>query len=328
MTELEPLLDPANERLTIFPIKYHSVWEMYKLMLEAFWKAEEIDFSSDYDDFQSFDQDTQHCIKMILAFFASSDGIVNFNLRERFSKEIKITEAQVAYGFQMMMENIHGEVYSLMLQNIVKDPIERDKLFNSIKTVPCVKLMADWAFKWIESTENFAHRLIAFAAIEGIFFSGAFATIFWLKKYRSSGKNIMNGLVESNRFISRDEGMHVMFACLLYSLIVKRVDKDVVNHIINDAVQISKLFNKDTIKCQMIGMNLELMNEYVEYIADTLLIMLGYEKLYNTDNPFPFMESIGLLNKVNLHENRPTEYKTAHTSKNIARNTINILKDF
>jgi ribonucleoside-diphosphate reductase subunit M2 len=325
---IEPLLDPKNERFTIFPIKFPEIWAMYKTQQELYWKAEEIDFSKDYDDFITLDEDEQHFIKMILAFFASSDGIVNFNLRERFLREIKMMEAQVAYGWQMMMEAIHSETYSKMLENIVKDPVEREYLFNSIKTVDSIKLMADWALKWIESSDSLAYRLIAFAAVEGIFFSGAFASIFWLKKYRSGGRSIMNGLVKSNQFISRDEGMHVKYACLLYSTIKNRLEKGTVYDIIGEAVTISKLFNRDAIKCQMIGMNLDLMYQYIEYVADTLLVMLGYDKMYSTPNPFIFMESIGLLNKTNHFESRPTEYMIAHTSKNVAKGTIHISDDF
>lgn len=327
-SNVEPLTDPNNERFTIFPIKFPEIWEMYKTQQELYWKAEEIDFSKDYDDFITLESDEQHFIKMILAFFASSDGIVNFNLRERFLKEIKLTEAQVVYGWQMMIENIHSEIYSKMLENIIKDPVEKEYLFNSIKTVPSIELMAKWSFKWIDSSDSLAYRIIAFAAVEGIFFSGAFASIFWLKKYRSNGKNIMNGLITSNRFIARDEGMHVKFACLLYSLIKNRLDKEIVQDIIIEAVEISKTFNKDAIKCEMIGMNIDLMYQYIEYIGDTLLVMLGYTKIYNTLNPFIFMESIGLLNKTNHFEARPTEYQIAHTSKNTAKKTINIIEDF
>ena len=326
--KIEPLLDPANERFSIFPIKFPEVWNMYKTQQELYWKAEEIDFSQDYNDFITLDVNEQHFIKLILAFFAQSDGIVNFNLRERFLKEIKMTEAQVVYTWQMMMENVHNEVYSMMLDTIVKDPIEKEQLFNSIKSVPSIERMANWAIKWIDSNDDLAYRIIAFAAVECIFFSGAFASIFWLKKYRSNGKNIMNGLIKSNQFIARDEGMHVKFACLLYSMIQNRPDKKIVHNIIKEAVEISKLFNEDAIKCEMIGMNLELMSQYIEYVGDTLLVMLGYEAIYNVANPFIFMESIGLLNKTNFFESRPTEYQTAHTSKNVAKNTINILTEF
>ena len=325
---IEPLLDPNNERLTIFPIKFKNIWDMYKKQQAAFWKAEEIDFSKDADDFLTLDADEQHFIKMILAFFAAGDGIVNFNLRERFLNEIKITEAQVVYAFQMMMENIHGEVYSKMLDEIVKDPVEKQFLFNSVKSVPAISLMAEWALKWIHSDAHVGHRIIAFAAVELIFFSGAFAAIFWLKKYRSQGKDLMNGLVKSNQLIARDEGMHCEFACLLYSYIKDKPNKEVVFKIIDEAVTISKQFNKDAIKCQLLGMNIELMSQYIEYVGDTLLSMLGYNKIYNTDNPFEWIESIGLANKTNFFESRPTEYQMAHSTENIAKKTITILEDF
>ena len=325
---IEPLLDPNNERFTIFPIKYPKIWEFYKTQQELYWKAEEIDFSKDYNDFQKLDKDEQYFIKMILAFFASSDGIVNFNLRERFLKEIKMTEAQVIYSWQMMMENIHGEVYSQMLENIVKDHDEKNRLFDSIRSVESIKMMADWSLKWIESKDPLPYRLIAMGAVEGIFFSGAFAAIFWLKKYRNNGQSIMNGLIKSNQFIARDEGMHVKTACMLYSLIIEKLDTKEVHKIIIEAVEISKIFNKDAIRCELIGMNLELMSEYIEYVADTMLVMFGYDKIYNTTNPFDFMESISLTNKTNFFESRPTEYHVAYTTKNVARDKINILDDF
>ena len=326
--EIEPLLDPRNDRFTIHPIKFPAIWKMYKDQQGLYWKAEEISYAKDKDDFLTLQPEEQHFIKMILAFFASSDGIVNFNLRERFLKEIRILEAQVAYGFQMMMESVHSEVYSDMLNQIVENAAEREYLFNSIKSVPSIKLMADWALKWVDSGETIAHRIMAFAAVEGIFFSGAFAAIFWLKIYRNAGKDIMNGLVKSNEFISRDEGMHVKFACLLYSMIIHRLDASTANAIIREAVDISKLFNKDAIRCDMIGMNLDLMYQYIEYIGDTLLVMLGYEKIWNSTNPFGFMESIGLLNKTNFHESRPTEYQSAFSSTNVAKDHVTILDDF
>lgn len=328
MSNIEPLLDPENERFTMFPIKFPKIWEMYKMQQELYWKAEEIDFTGDVDDFEKLSDDEQHFVKMILAFFASSDGIVNFNLRERFINEIKITEAQVVYGWQQMIENVHSEVYSLMLENIIKDPVEKNKLFNSIQTVESIKKMADWAFKWIESSESIAHRIIAFAAVEGIFFSGAFASIYWLKKYRNRGKNIMNGLVKSNQFIARDEGMHTLFACLLYSMILNKLDKSTVHNIIKEAVEISKMFNSDAIRCELIGMNIDLMHQYIEYIGDTLCVMLGYDKIYNSENPFNFMESIGILNKNNFFESRSSEYQSAHTVNNKIKNQLVLLDDF
>ncbi|GAI11845.1 unnamed protein product, partial [marine sediment metagenome] len=224
----EPILNPKNKRFTVFPIQYQSIWDEYHKQFACFWRAEEIDFSGDYDDFLSLSKDEQHFIKMIIAFFAASDGIVNMNLGERFSREIQIMEAQIAYNFQMMMEDIHGKIYSLMLENIVRDPKEKEFMFNAIENVPSIKLMADWAFKWIDSSESFGHRVIAFAIVEAVFFSGAFASIFWIKKYKakhsgSSSKQFMNGLIQSNKFIARDEGMHAGFACEIYKLLNHKV---------------------------------------------------------------------------------------------------------
>lgn len=325
---IEPLIDPKNERFTMHPITYPKIWEMYKKQQNAYWRAEEIDFERDADDFATLNEDEQQFIKMILAFFAASDGIVNFNLRERFGNEIKIMEALTVYGWQQMMESIHSEVYSLMLDNIVKDPKERKTLYNAISSVPSIKLMADWAFKWIESADTIAHRIIAFACVEGIFFSGAFAAIFWLKKERSKGKLFMNGLVKSNQLISRDEGLHVKFACMLYEFIVNKLELSVVHDIVNDAVSIAKIFVRDAIRCDMIGMNLDLMNEYIEYVADTILVMLDCEKLYNTDNPFDFMENIAMDNKTDFFGSRPTEYQYSYNESNKAKERITIVEDF
>lgn len=329
---IEPVLDEANFRFTIKPInpKYEILWKLYQKQAESFWKAQEIDFSKDYDDYIKLDKDERHFIKMVLAFFAASDGIVNFNLRERFLKEIKITEAQVAYGFQLMMENIHGEVYSDMLINIIKDSSKRDKLFNAIKTIEPVKKMADWALKWITSNnerDTIGHRIIAFAIIEGVFFSGAFAAIFWLKKTRGNGKLFMEGLIKSNKFIARDEGLHTNFACALYSFIVNKVSKEEVTNMFNDAVNISYEFCKDAIKVSMIGMNLDMMFDYIKYVSDRLLVSLNYDKLYNTVNPFDFMETIGLDSKDNFFESRPDAYQTAHND-NTANWTFEITDDF
>ena len=328
--EIEPLLDPENERLSVFPIKYPEIWDMYKDQQGAYWKREEIDFESDRDDFETYDPDEQHFIKMVLALFVSFDGLVNLNLKDRFLKEVKVTEALITYSWQMMMENIHGEVYSEMLEKIIKDPGERDFLFKSIETIPVIKMISDWAKKWIDSADSFAHRLVAFAAVEGIVFSGAFAAIFWLKKYRSGGKDKMKGLVASNRFISRDEGLHCKFACLLYSMLkYSKLEQEEVYKIIDEAVEVSKMFNKDVIRCELIGMNFTLMSQYIEFVGDTLLSMLGYEPKYAVSNPFEnLMEPIGLLNKKNFHEGRPTDYKMAHTSTNVARSEINLIDDF
>jgi len=285
---------------------------MYKKQLSAFWKAEEIDFSNDYSDYLELNEDEKHFIEMNLAFFAASDGIVNFNLATRFLQEVQVMEAQVAYTFQMMIENIHNEVYSLMLDNIIRDKEKKDYLFNSIKNVESVKMMADWAFKWIDSDKSFAHRVIAFATIEGIFFSGAFASIFWLKKYKSSGRRFMDGLVKSNEFIARDEGMHTDFACELYNMLENRLTFEEVKNIVCEGVDIAINFIGDALPVKLIGMNESNMKDYIMYVADRLLVILGYSKVYNTQNPFPFMETIGMLQKTNFFESRPTEYQSAH----------------
>ncbi len=323
----EPILDEANERFTVFPIQYKDIWDLYKVQEAAFWKAEEIDFSRDYDDFENkLNDDEKYVIKMILAFFAGSDGLVNLNLRKRFLNDIKIIEAQIAYGYQMMMEGIHGEVYSLMLDNIVKDAQEKDKLFNAIKTIDSVKLISEWGKKWIDSDKSFGYRLIAFAIFEGVIFSSAFVTIYWLKKFRSGGKQFMNGLIKSNDFIARDESMHANFACALYSHIVNKVPQKEVFEMFDDALEISKNFARDTIKCQLLGLNSEQMEKYLEYICDRLLVSLGYIKKYNTDNPFDFMETIGLNKKTNFFEARPTEYQSAYN--NTSNEELILLDDF
>jgi ribonucleoside-diphosphate reductase beta chain len=323
----EPLLSEENRRFTTYPIKYPQIWASYQKQLSSFWKAQEIDFSKDYDDFCELNKDEQHFIKMILAFFAASDGIVNFNLGERFLKDVKVMEAQTTYVYQMMMENIHSECYSLMLDNIVRDKTEKDFLFNSTETIPSVKLMKDWAFKWIDSPESFSHRVIAFAVVEGIFFSGAFASIFWLKKYKGSGRNFMNGLVKSNEFISRDEGMHCEFACILYSLLHNKLDFSDVRSIISDGVSVAKSFICDSLQSRLIGMNDTSMTQYIEYVADRLSGSLGYEKIYGSVNPFTFMESIGMLQKTNFFESRPTEYQSAYSNGNTL-SKISLSEDF
>lgn len=331
--ENEPLLNPDNYKFTAFPIKYESIWRKYKEQMACFWKPEELDFSSDYTDFLTMNKDEQYFTEMILAFFAASDGIVNFNISERFLKDVKVTEVLFAYQFQMMMENIHSETYSLMLDNIVKDPVRREFLFNAIKTVPSVKMMADWAFKWIESSKRFAYRLVAFAIVEGVFFSGAFAAIFWLKKYKnkdnqsSKGKPFMNGLITSNKFIARDEGLHCKFACELYQLLNNKLSNDEVNKIIIEAVDIAKYFMIDALPVKLIGMNSDMMSDYIEYVADILLSMLGHKNLYNKKNPFKFMETIGLDDKTNFFELRPHEYQDSHIM-NKSKKEIIIMDEF
>jgi len=324
----EPILQQENMRLTVFPIQHDNIWKLYKKMLESFWKAEEIDFSNDKHDFLTLTADEQHFVKMVLAFFAASDGIVNWNLRERFLKDIKIMEAQIAYSFQMTMEGIHGECYSLMLENIIDNKDERNKLFNAIETVPSVKKMAEWAYKWIESSSSFAYRVLAFAIIEGIFFSGAFAAIFWLKKYRSKGQHFMNGLIKSNEFISRDEGMHVNYACILYSMLKHKITSSQVEIIMREAVDISITFTDDAIPCKLIGINNDLMAQYIKYIADRLMVSLGYQKIYQMENPFDFMETIGMVRKTNFFEHRPTEYKSAFSHEIKLTKKFKILDEF
>ena len=246
-----------------------------------------------------------------MAFFAASDGIVNFNLSKRFLQEIKVMEGITCYTFQMMMEGIHGEMYSLMLDNLVKDTTEKEHLFNSIKTVESVKSLYEWANKWIESDLSFAHRVIAFAVVEGIFFSGAFASIFWLKRYKSAGRLFLQGLVKSNEFIARDEGMHVEFGCEIYRLLQHKLAKESVYEIIEDGVTVAKQFMMDALPIRLIGMNGASMSQYIEYVADRLIVELGYKKLYQTANPFSFMDTIGMSDKTNFFESRPTQYQSA-----------------
>lgn len=316
--DTEFLLDENQHRFTAFPLKNRSIWELYKVQLACMWKAEEIDFSNDYKDFKSLNPDEQHFIEMVLAFFAASDGIVNFNLSQRFTQEIQILEALFAYQFQIMMENIHSETYSLQLDNIVRDPERKAFLFNAIETVPSVKMLSDWALKWIDSSENFAHRVVAFAIVEAVFFSGAFASIFWLKKYKNNANGtgnsgtFMNGLVMSNKFIARDEGLHTRFACEMYKMVKNKMSQNEYSVILKDAVKISKCFMTDALPVRLIGMNSESMNDYIEYVADRLSIMLGYTKIYNKKNPFDFMDTIGLDDKSNFHEVRPSEYQDSH----------------
>lgn len=313
---IEPILDESNSRFTMYPIQYQGLWDLYQKQLSSFWKPQEIDFSKDYEDFVELSADEQHYIKRVLAFFAASDGIVNFNLSKRFLQEIKIMEAITCYTFQMMIEGIHSETYSLMLDNLIKDPAEKDHLFQSIKTVESVKKLGDWAMRWIESDLSFAHRVIAFAVVEGIFFSGAFASIFWLKRYKSNGRLFLQGLVKSNEFIARDEGMHVQFACEIYKLLQTKLSKEAVFEIIDDGVKVAKNFMKDALPIRLLGMNSDSMEQYIECVADRLSMDLGYKKMYNTPNPFVFMETIGMLGKSNFFESRPTDYQSAFNQDN------------
>jgi ribonucleoside-diphosphate reductase beta chain len=320
----EPLLMPENNRLTVYPIKYYDVWEAYKKQVAAFWTAEEIDFSKDYTHFDKLNENEKHFIKMVLAFFAASDTIVNINLGERFIREIQIREAIIAYGYQMMMESIHSEVYSLMIDNLIKDNNEKNKLLNAITEYPCVSQKALWAKKWIDSNSTFAQRLIAFAIVEGIFFSGSFCAIFWIKK-----RNLMPGLCDSNELISRDEGMHTEFAILLYSKIENRISQHIIHNMFKEAVMIEKQFICESLPCSILGMNDKLMSQYIEFVSDRLLESLDYDKIWNSTNPFDFMESQSIEGKTNFFESRPTQYQKSsvlNTSTN--KNAFVVIEDF
>ena len=302
----EHILTENKNRFVLFPLKYMDIWEMYKTAEHSFWTAEEIDLSSDMDDWNKLNNEEKFYIKNVLAFFAASDGIVNENLAENFLKEVQYPEAKCFYGFQIMMENIHSETYSLLIDTYIKDQAERDHLFNAIDTVPSVKKKADWALKWIES-ESFAERLIAFAAVEGIFFSGSFCSIFWLKK-----RGLMPGLTFSNELISRDEGLHCKFATLLHNRYIQnKVSEDRIKEIICEAVEIEKEFVSESLPVSLIGMNADLMKQYIEYVADFWLLELGCSKVYGVENPFDFMDMISLQTKKNFFEGRVAEYQKA-----------------
>lgn len=302
----EPILAENKNRFVLFPIQHNDIWEFYKKAEASFWTAEEIDLSQDLKDWEGMTDGERQFISHVLAFFAASDGIVNENLAEHFIAEVQYTEAKFFYGFQIAIENIHSETYSLLIDTYVKDSKEKDKLFNAIDTMDCVKRKADWALRWIDKG-NFAERLVAFAAVEGIFFSGSFCSIFWLKK-----RGLMPGLSFSNELISRDEGLHCDFACLLYnSHVVNKLDDQVIIGIIKDAVSIEKEFVTDSLPVSLIGMNADLMCQYIEFVADRLLNELVGQKIYNVTNPFDFMEMISLQGKTNFFEKRVAEYQKA-----------------
>ena len=303
---LEPILQENPNRFVLFPIEHADIWQWYKKSEASFWTAEEIDLSQDMKDWNELNDGERHFISHVLAFFAASDGIVNENLAENFVSEVQYTEAKFFYGFQIAMENIHSETYSLLIDTYVKDNKQRDHLFRAIETMDCVKKKADWALRWIDEG-SFAERLVAFAAVEGIFFSGSFCSIFWLKK-----RGLMPGLTFSNELISRDEGMHCDFACHLYNEHLKQqLSEDTVRKIITDAVEIEKEFVTDALPVSLIGMNAELMRQYIEFVADRLLSELNCAKVYNSSNPFDFMEMISLQGKTNFFEKRVGEYQKA-----------------
>lgn len=302
----EPILTENPNRFVLFPIQHHDIWSLYKKQQESFWRVEEVDLANDLSDWEKLSEDEKHFVKHILAFFAASDGIVNENLAENFVREVQYTEAKMFYGFQIMMENIHSEMYSLLIDTYIKDTQEKHTLFHAIETLDCVKKKAQWALRWIGSP-SFAERLVAFAAVEGIFFSGSFCSIFWLKK-----RGLMPGLATSNEFISRDEGMHCEFACHLYNRhLVNKLSQERIKEIICDAVAIEKEFVTDALPVHLIGMNAQLMTQYIEFVADHWLSVLGCEKVYKVENPFPFMDFISLQGKTNFFEKRVSEYKKA-----------------
>lgn len=309
--QYEPLLQESNTRFTMFPIEHEDIWKMYKKAQDCFWRAEEIDYSKDHDDWQKLSDDEKYFIKMILAFFASSDGVVIENLNSRFSTEIQASEARAFYGFQTAIENVHSETYSLLIDTYIKDKLEKQSLFNSIDNFDCVKKKAEWAIKWIEDEESsFLTRLVAFACVEGIFFSGSFCSIYWLGK-----RGLMPGLIVSNEFISRDEGMHTDFAVLLYNKMNNKLTENQIHTIIGQAVEIEKEFICSALPCSLIGMNSELMKQYIEFVADRLISQLGCKKKYGSENPFDFMEMISLEGKSNMFEKVITEYSLSNQSK-------------
>jgi len=312
---LEPLLQETRGRFVLFPIEYPEIWQMYKKAQASFWTVEEVDLFEDlYDWNKRLNENEKYFISHVLAFFAASDGIVNENLVERFSNEVQIAEARCFYGFQIMIENVHSEMYSLLIETYIQDPFQRGRLFGAMDSIPSIKKKGDWALRWISDTKSsFAERLVAFAAVEGIFFSGSFASIFWLKK-----RGLMPGLTFSNELISRDEGLHTDFACLLFNHMRRRPHPSVVEAIITEAVRIEQEFLAEALPVGLIGINATLMCQYIEFVADRLLVSLGNEKYYHSTNPFDFMEMISLQGKANFFEKRVSDYARAGFSQSIS----------
>uniref|UniRef100_A0A4W4G122 ribonucleoside-diphosphate reductase n=1 Tax=Electrophorus electricus TaxID=8005 RepID=A0A4W4G122_ELEEL len=322
--EDEPLLRENRRRFVIFPIQYPDIWKMYKQAQASNWTVEEVDLSKDLAHWDRLKPDEKHFISHVLAFFAASDGIVNENLVQRFSQEVQLPEARAFYGFQILIENVHSEMYSMLINTYIKDLKERDYLFNAIETMPCVKRKADWALQWISDTHStFGERLVAFAAVEGIFFSGSFAAIYWLKK-----RGLMPGLTYSNELISRDEGLHCNFACLMYSYLVKKPPADRVRDIITKAVSIEQEFLTEALPVNLIGINCLLMKQYIEFVADRLLTDLQMPKVYQAENPFDFMESISLEGKTNFFEKRVAEYQRFGVMSNTMDSKFTLDADF
>ncbi len=320
----EPLLKENPNRFVLFPIQYPEIWEMRKKALACFWTADEIDLEQDLVDWNNkLNDDERHFIKHVLAFFAASDGIVNENLCINMYEEVQVAEARSFYSAQIQIEDIHSETYSLLIDTYIKNQEEKDNLLNAIETLPCVSKKAAWAMKWIDEAPSFAHRLISFAAVEGIFFSGSFCSIYWLKK-----RGLMPGLTFSNELISRDEGMHCDFACLLYSMLENPLPKQVVQDIITEAVEFEKEFVQDALPVSLIGMNADMMTQYIEFVADRLLNSLGNDKVYNTANPFPWMDLISLQGKTNFFEKRVGDYQKSGVMSEREKQVFSLDEDF
>lgn len=320
----DPLLKEDTSRYVMFPIQDQDIWKMYKKQVDCFWRAEEIDLSKDLSDWSKLTPDEKHFISMVLAFFAASDGIVMENLATRFMADVQLSEARAFYGFQIAMETIHSEMYSLLIETYIKNKTEKAKLFNAIETCPSISKKADWARRWIgyvASEESFPKRLVAFACVEGIFFSSSFAAIYWIKK-----RGLMPGLTLSNEFISRDEALHTEFAILLYNKLHKKIEKELVAEIIKEAVAIEKEFITESLPCRLIGMNAKMMTQYIEFVGDRLCVQLGIDKIYNSQNPFDFMELISLESKSNFFERTVSEYAMAN--KEVASNVFDMVCEF
>jgi ribonucleoside-diphosphate reductase subunit M2 len=325
MTEpkfVEPLLKADDSRYVMFPIKDNDIWKMYKKSVDSFWVPQEVDLSKDLGDWEKLSPDEKHFISMVLAFFAASDGLVLENLAQRFMGDVQLAEARAFYGFQIAIENIHSEMYSILIDTYVRDDGEKTKLFQALEHYPCIAKKANWAKKWInDNRSSFAARLVAFAVIEGLFFSSSFACIYWIKK-----RGLMAGLTFSNELISRDEALHTEFAVLLYSKLERKLNKSRIYEIIKEAVEIEKEFITEAIPCRMIGMNSKLMTQYIEFVADRLCLQLGYDKIYNSANPFDFMELISIETKVNFFERTNSEYALAN--KTVDKDVFDFSADF
>jgi ribonucleoside-diphosphate reductase subunit M2 len=312
----DPLLMENPQRWVMFPIQHQEIWEMYKKHEASFWTAEEVDLSQDARDWEGLSAPERHFVKHVLAFFAASDGIVLENLAGQFSTEVQFAEARAFYGFQMAMENIHSETYSLLIDQYIKDPAEKEETFNAIQTMPPIRTKAEWAVQWMNRENSFAERIIAFACVEGVLFSGSFCAIYWLKK-----RGLMPGLTFSNELISRDEGLHADFACLLYGMLQNPLPEDIVHGIVKGAVEVERTFICEALSCDLIGMNSELMNRYIEFVADRLLVALGHSKLFGATNPFDWMELISLQGKTNFFEKRVGEYQKAGVMSSVTPKT-------